>query len=107
MTQRVDFTWFDSNGDTMHDVVIIACLIVAECNSETKVGVQVLRDSMSNSKSSLFGHNISDMLELIASTITNIADLGKTHDNLMKDTFDALLTFPKHGISSIFFSPEA
>ena len=34
------------------------------------------------------------MLEHISSTMTNITDLGETHDNLMKDTFDALLSAP-------------
>ena len=94
MTQKAAFTWFDSNGDTMHDGVMMAYLIVVECNPETKVGVQILRDSISNAKSSLFAHDVSDMLEHIASTMTNVTDLGETHENLMKDTFDALLTAP-------------
>ena len=34
------------------------------------------------------------MLEHIASTMTNITDLGETHDNLMKDTFEAFLVAP-------------
>ena len=59
---------------------------------ETKVGVQVLRDKISNTKSVMFDNDVSRMMEHIASTMILITDQGETHDDLMKDSFNALLT---------------
>ena len=94
MTQKDTFTWFDSNGDNVHGGVMMSFLLILECNPETKVGVQVLRNLITNAKSSAFDNNISNMLDHVASTMSRIRDLGETHDNLMKDAFEALPTAP-------------
>ena len=94
MTVKKFFAWHDSNGDMFFDGVMMLCLVMVECNPETKVGVQVLRDKISNTKSAMFDHDISRMMEHIASTMILITDQGETHDNLMKDSFNALLTVP-------------
>ena len=94
MTHKDAFTWFNINGESVHDGAIMVYLFVVECNPETKVGMWVLRKSISSTKSLLHENNISEILENIASTITRIRDLGETHDNLIKDTFEALLTEP-------------
>ena len=77
-------------------------LEIVECNPETKVGSQVLRDKISNSKSAMFDNDVSKMMEHIASTMILVTDQGETHDNLMKDTFNALLTAPSKGIHRHF-----
>ena len=69
-------------------------LIVMEWNPEIKVGIQVFRDIVSHANSSLFGNNILDMFEHVTNTMTNIKDLGETHANLIKGTFDDLLVAP-------------
>ena len=63
------------------------CLVVVESNSETKVGVQVLRDTTSHSNSFLFDNVISG----ISTTMTNITDLVDIHKNLMKGTFEVFI----------------
>ena len=73
---------------------MICKIIIGICNLETKVGVQVLRNKIAETKSATFKHKILDMLEHIKSTIDLIKKMGETHDNLLKDTFRALLTAP-------------
>ena len=72
MTMKKQYTWLDSNSDSFHDGVMIACIVVLECNPETKVGVQILRSQITGAKSSMFSNNVPDMLEHIASTIDEI-----------------------------------
>ena len=74
--------------------MMTACFIVLECNLETKVGVQVFWSKITGTKSSMFSNNIPDMLDRIASAMDAILEMGETYDNLLKDTFDALLTVP-------------
>ena len=88
------FAWHDSNGDMFFDGVMMLYLVMVECNPETKVGVQVLRDKISNTKSAMFDHDAPRMMEHIASAMILITDQGETHDNPMKDYFNALLTVP-------------
>ena len=79
MTDKYAFTRFDYNGDTTHDGVMMACVILLEWNPETKVGVQALRDSISRENSTLFSNNFPEILEHIDSAMTKIKDLGETH----------------------------
>jgi len=94
MTMKKKFTWKDSNGDNFYDGLAMAYLIVLECNPETKISVQVLRNLISSTKASEYSNNIPDILQHISSTMDKIVEMGETHDNLMKNTFDALLTAP-------------
>ena len=94
MMMKKKFTWRDSNEDNFHDGLAMAFIIILECNPETKVSVQVLRNQISGTKASAFSNNIPDMLQHIAGTMDKIIELGETYDNLIKDTFDALLSAP-------------
>ena len=71
-------------------------------NLETKVGVQSLWDKITGAKSATFRHKIPDVLEHIKSTMDLIEDMGKTHDNLLKDTFGAFLTAPNSRFIQFF-----
>ena len=62
MTMKKIFTWKDGNGDHVYDGVAMEFLIKIECNPETKVGVKILRDQISSTKSSAFNNNIADVL---------------------------------------------
>ena len=85
----------------MYDGVIMEHIIVVDCGLETKVGVQVLRDSIAHETSSIFDNNISDILEHISSTMTNVSDLGKAHCNLMK-VIQHLDRYAQHRVPSAF-----
>ena len=67
-------------------------MTMVEYNPQTKVGVQVLRDQISGTKSIAFGNDVSKMLEHITNTMELITEQEESHDNLMKDDFDAWLT---------------
>ena len=92
MTVKKIFDWHDSNGNALFDGIMTLCLAMVECDPETKVGTQVLRDKISNSKSDVLDNDVSKIIEHAASTMLLVADQGETHDNSMKDTFNALLT---------------
>ena len=49
---------------------------------------------MTNAKSTMLEKDVSKMIDRIATAVIPITDQGKPHDNLMKDTFNALLTAP-------------
>ena len=75
MTQKDAFTWFNINGDSVHDGAMMGFLIAIECDSEIKVGMQVLKNEISSTKSLLHDNKISDIIENIASAMTRIRDL--------------------------------
>ena len=99
------FMWKDSNGDNFYDGFAMEFLIELECKLETKASVQVLRDQISSAKVLALNSNIPDMLEHITSVMVRIREIGETHDNLMKDAFDALLTIPNTACHQ-YFQPE-
>ena len=72
----------------------MVCLVIVECNPQTEVEVQVLRDRISRTKSIDLDNDVSKMLEHIASTIELITDQEETRDSLMKYTLNTLLTVP-------------
>ena len=67
-------------------------LLIDICNPQTNVGVQILCDKISNTKSADFQHNILKMCNHIKSTMVLIKDMGETHNSLLKDTFDTILS---------------
>ena len=57
---------------------------------------------MSSAKALALNENIPEMLEYIASVMDGIREMDETHDNLMKNTFDALLTVPNAMFRQLF-----
>ena len=94
ITQKGYSAWFSSNGDALYDDAMIVRLIFTKHILETKAGAQFLRDSASNAKVFLLDNSSSGMLYYIASVMTRAIDSEEDHDNLTKDTFEALITVP-------------
>ena len=102
MNKKKYFTWYETSGEIFYDGLMICKIVMDICNPETKVGVQVLRNKIAETKSATFKHKIPDMLEHIKSTMDLIEEMGETHDNLLKDTFGALLTAPNTRFTQFF-----
>ena len=102
MNKKKYFTWCETSGEIFYDGAMICKIVMDLCNPETKVGAQSLRDKITEAKSATFKHKIPDMLEHIKSTTDLIEDMGETHDNLLKDTFSALLTAPNAHFTQFF-----
>ena len=72
--------------------VMIACLLMDTYNPCTKSCAQVLRNKIANSTYTNFKYDILEMLNDVKITWNLITKKGETHDNLLSNTFDALLT---------------
>ena len=94
LTDKDKFAWCDSNGDVFYDGPMIIKVMRDACNPDTKVGVQVLRNKITNANSAGYAHDIPKMLKDIKMNMDLIRDLGETHDNLLEDAFNALLSAP-------------
>ena len=79
----------------LFDGTMVLCLAMVKNDCETKIGTRVLRYNVSNSKSTVFKNDTSKIIEYITSTMIIITDQGETHDNLMKETFNAFLMVPR------------
>ena len=76
-------------------------LLMNICNPETTIGAQVLRDEIKSANYAKFNHHFVKILEFIKVKMDMIIDMGKINNNLLRDTFDALLSvrnadFVKH-----------
>ena len=94
MTSKKIFTWNYSNGDSFFNIIMMLCLEIVKCDPETKVGVQVLRGKTTNAKGVIFKNYISKLLEQISNTMFLMTDQGETHNNLISNSFNYLLTVP-------------
>ena len=101
-TKQKCFTWYESSGEIFYDGALIIKIIIDMCTPETKVGVQSLRVKISETKSESFRNNMPGMLEHVKKTMDVIEAMGKTHENILKDAFDALLTAPNTRFNQIF-----
>lgn len=86
------YTWTSSTGETYLDGVTLLQICITIIRPTTRVGVSTLKDSIRSCKLSSFGHNVADMLDQISSLVEQIEDQGGTHDDVVYDTFAALLT---------------
>ena len=102
MNKKRHFTWCTSTGDEFFDGAMMVKLSMDACDPETKVTIQMLRSKITGTKSAEFHHNVMKMLDHISSTMNLITELGETHDSLLKDTFDALLTAPNSRFHQFF-----
>ena len=92
MTIEDCFSWTDDNGDTYYNGVILLFLVMDTVNPTTKVSMQNLRNKIAKANSALFQHDIPEMLKYIKNQYDLIMEMGETHDNLLINTFDAILS---------------
>ena len=102
MTEREKFSWFEQTGEVFYEGGTMMKLIMDTCNPQTKVGVQNLRDKIAQAKSADFGHDVGKMMTYIKEQMTLIHEMRETHDSLLKDSFNAILTVPNSEFTRFF-----
>lgn len=92
-TMKKDFSWLDgTTGEYNYDGPTILHILMASVNPNTRVGVSGLKEKIRMAKMGAFNHNVKDMLTDIASNYNLIVEQGFSHDDIIMDTFNALLT---------------
>jgi len=92
-TKKKDFAWLDgTTGEYNYDGPTILYILMATVNLNTRVGVTGLKEKIRLAKMASFNHNVKDLLTDIATSFNLIIDDGFTHDDIVMDTFNALLT---------------
>jgi hypothetical protein len=94
------YLWKSSTGEFFYDGGTMLQILVEKVNPTTRVGVVNLKDKIRNCKLANFGHNVRDMLDNIISLNDEIEERGFTHDDLVYDIFQALLSGNNEAFSS-------
>ena len=102
MSKNEKFSWTDSCGDASYDEVLLIKWIMDIGNPDVIVRAQVLRNNISNTNSAKLNNKIPKMLKHVKKTMDLIRDLGENHDNLLEDTFNALLSAPNSHFVDFF-----
>ncbi len=92
-TKKKDFAWMDdATGEYNYDGPTILHILMSSVNPNTRVGVTGLKEKIRTAKMGAFNHNVKDLLTDIASNYNMIVEQGFSHDDVVMDTFKALLT---------------
>ena len=86
------YTWKDSDGAQLYDGPTMLQILVQTINPSTMVGISTLKDKIRSITLPGFHHNVVDMFSHQSRIYNEILQLGKTHDDLMYDTFKSLST---------------
>jgi hypothetical protein len=86
------YTWKTTEGETLLDGPTMLQILVSKCKPSTRVGVTGLKAQIRSIKLSSFGYNVSDMLEHMKGLKNEVEELGHTHDDMIRDMFNALET---------------
>lgn len=92
MAKKHLFRWQKPSGDYEYDGPTALFLVLESVNPSTRVGVARLKKKLRETKLGGYNHNVRDMLTAIQSTYTTIEELGFKHDDIVMDTFEALLS---------------
>ena len=92
MAKKHLFRWQKPSGDYEYDGPTALFLVLESVNPSTRVGVARLKKKLRETRLGGYNHNVRDMLTAIQSTYTTIEELGFKHDNIVMETFEALLS---------------
>lgn len=91
-SKKRQYQWTSSTGETFYDGPTMLQICIEIVRPSTRVGVTSLKDQIRACKLSNFGNNVHEMLNNISSLKEQIEDQGGTHDDIIYDTFAALMT---------------
>ena len=93
-TKKNDFSWKDTGGteDFIYDGPTILFILLKSVSPTTIVGVDGLKDLIRNERLETFNHKVNDLLSDIQSNYNKIVDRCFKHDDVVMDTFDAILS---------------
>lgn len=86
------YTWRSTNGDVYLDGALMLQIIMDHINPSTRVGVTHLKDLLRDAKLSQHNNNVLSLTEKMDSTYQEILNRGGSHDDYIKDLFEALLS---------------
>ena len=86
------FLWRHSSGWELYDGPTMLQILVEQVNPTHMVGISTLKEKIRAVALPQFNHNVNDMLTHQSNLYQEILQLGKTHDDIIFDTFKSLLT---------------
>ena len=94
MAKRDLFRWKDATGsnDFEMDGPTILYILMESVNPSTRVGVSDMKETIRETRMHQFDHKVSDMMNDIQTNYNQIVELGYKHDDVVMDTFKALLS---------------
>ena len=92
MAKKHLFRWQKPSGDYEYDGPTALFLVLESVNPSTRVGVSRMKKKIRDIRLGGYNHNVRDMLTAIQLTYTTIEELGFKHDDIVMDTFEALLS---------------
>ena len=105
-TKKEYFSQTYPNCDDFYYCVTIALILTGKHNQATKAFVQVLRNKIANSTSTNFKHDVLETFKDVKSTHNLVTEMGKTHKNLLSNTFYSLLTAPNTIFQMLFYQEK-
>ena len=92
-TKKRDFVWLDTTiGEYNYNGPTILFILMSAVNPNTCVGVSDLKANISAANMGMVGHNVKDLLTKIETNYNLIINKGFTHEDIIMDKFNALLT---------------
>ena len=86
------YRWKDANGQYFDDSPTMLKILLDDCNPSTRVGVEDLKKKIEGARLANFKHNVSKCMDYIKSNYKLILEAEATHDNIVRDIFNALLS---------------
>ena len=84
------YTWKDSAGQIFLDGALMLQIIMDHINPSTRVGVTHLKDTLRASRLANHSYNVLSLTDKMEKTYQEILSRGGSHDDYLKDLFDAL-----------------
>jgi hypothetical protein len=84
------YTWKDATGEIFLDGALMLQIIMDHINPSTRVGVTHLKDTLRAARLANFSYNVLSLTDKMEKTYQEILSRGGTHDDYLKDVFDAL-----------------
>ena len=91
-SKRKHFSWQSTQGTVSYDGTTMLYLIISAVKPSTRVGVSDLRVNTRQACLVQFQFNVPDLCDKIMSDYKPILDRNKTHDDIVLDLFEALLS---------------
>ena len=91
-SKRKHYSWRAPNGTVSYDGPTMLYLIVSSVNPSTRVGVSDLKTNLRQARLVQFKYIVPDLCDKMMADYQMILDRQKTHDDILLDLFEALLS---------------
>ena len=84
--------WINSNGQIFNDGPTMLFILMGICNPTVRVGVESLKKKIEAARLPAFNHDVSRCMDYMVTNYNLIIEQEETHDNIIRDVFNALLS---------------